>query len=39
MVERMKHIDIVCIGYIDDKEKELVEKTELEQKNYCASKK
>jgi hypothetical protein len=38
MVERMKHIDIVCIGYIDDKEKELVEKIELEHKNYCTFK-
>jgi hypothetical protein len=34
MIERMKHIDIVCIGYIDDKEKEVVEKIELEHKNY-----
>jgi len=34
----MKHIDIVCTGYIDDKEKELVEKTELEHKNYCTFK-
>jgi hypothetical protein len=38
MVERMKHIDIVCISYIDHKEKELVEKTELEHKNYCTFK-
>jgi hypothetical protein len=38
MIERMKHIDIVCIGYIDDKEKELVEKTKLEHKNYCTFK-
>jgi hypothetical protein len=37
MVESLKNI--ICSDYIDDKEKELVEKIELEHKNYYAFKK